>query len=75
MMMTSSMTSQGGLKVGPLYSFINEISTFFMITKKRAMISSLNFLCIGIMRFWLQLYKDIHDVIDDVTRSQNKSNF
>ena len=23
MMMTSSMTSQGGLKVGPLYSFIN----------------------------------------------------
>ena len=34
-MMTSSMTSQGGLKVGPLYSFINEITTFFMITKKR----------------------------------------
>ena len=35
MMMTSSMTSQGGLKVGPLYSFINEITTFFMITKQR----------------------------------------
>ena len=33
MMMTSSMTSHGGLKVGPLYSFINEITTFFMITK------------------------------------------
>ena len=32
MMMTSSMTSQGGLKVDPLYSFINEITTFFMIT-------------------------------------------
>ena len=32
MMMTSSMASQGGLKVGPLYSFINEITTFFMIT-------------------------------------------
>ena len=31
--MTSSMTSQGGLKVGPLYSFTNE-STFFMITKR-----------------------------------------
>ena len=31
-MMTSSMASQGGLKVGPLYSFINEITTFFMIT-------------------------------------------
>ena len=38
-MMTSSMTSQGGLKVGPLYSLINEITTFFMITKKRAKIS------------------------------------
>ena len=49
MMMTSSMTSQGGLKVGPLYSFIYEI-TFFMITKQRAKISSLNFLCICIMR-------------------------
>ena len=57
-MMTSSMTSQGGLKVGPLYSFIYEI-TFFMITKKRAKISSLNFLCICILRLWLQLYKDI----------------
>ena len=26
MLMTSSMTSQGGLKVGPLYSFIYEIT-------------------------------------------------
>ena len=26
-MMTSSMMSQGGLKVGPLYSFINEIES------------------------------------------------
>ena len=59
MMMTSSMTSQGGLKVGPLYSFIYEITTFFMITKKRAKIASLNFLCICIMRLWLQLYKCI----------------
>ena len=59
MMMTSSMTSQGDLKVGPLYSFINEITTFFMITKQRAKISSLNFLCICIMRLWLQLYKYI----------------
>ena len=59
MMMTSSMTSQGGLKVGPLYSIINEITTFFMITKKRAKISSSNFLCIGIMSLWLQLYKYI----------------
>ena len=56
--MTSSMASQGGLKVGPLYSFINEITTFF-ITYKRAKISSLNFLCIGIMSLWLQLYKYI----------------
>ena len=50
------MPSQGGLKVSPLYSFIYEI-TFFMITKKREKISSLNFLCICIMRLWLQLYK------------------
>ena len=34
MMMMSSMTSQGGLKAGPIYSFINEITTFFMVTKK-----------------------------------------
>ena len=58
-MMTSSMTSQGGLKVGPLHSFINEIITFFMITKQRAKISSLNFLCICIIRLWLQLYEYI----------------
>ena len=57
--MTSSMTSQGGLKVFPLYSFINEITTFFMITKQRAKISSSNFLCICIMRLLLQLYKCI----------------
>ena len=55
MMMTSSMTSQGGLKVGPLYSFIHEIITFFMITKQRTKISSLNFLCICIIRLRLQL--------------------
>ena len=59
--MTSWMTSQGGLKVGPLYSFIYEI-TVFMITKQRAKISS--------------LYKEnIHDLIDDVTSSQKRSNF
>ena len=49
---------QGGLKVGPLYSFINKI-IFFMITKQRAKISSLNFLCICIIRLWLQLYENI----------------
>ena len=59
MMMTSSMTSQGGLKVGSLYSFIYEITTFFMITKQRAKISSLNFLCICIIRLRLQLYEYI----------------
>ena len=59
MMMTSSMTSQGGLKVGPLYYFTNEVPTFFMITKQRAKISSLNFLCICIMRLWLLLYEYI----------------
>ena len=40
----------GGLKVGPLYSFINEITIFFIITKQRAKISLLNFLCICITR-------------------------
>ena len=59
MMLTSLMTSQGGLRVGPLYSFINEIITFFMNTKQRAKISSLNFLCICIIRLWLQLYEYI----------------
>ena len=58
-MMTSSMTSQGGFKVGPLYSFINELVTFFMVTKQRAKISSLNFLCICIIRLWQQLYEYI----------------
>ena len=86
MMMTSSMTSQGNLKVGLLYktctiiySSINEITTFFKITRKRAKISSLNFLCVSIMRLWLHLYRYIymyiHDVIVDVTRSQSRSNF
>ena len=59
MMMTSSLTSQGGLKTGPLYSFINEITIFFLITKKRAKISSLNFLCIGVVRLWVYLYQYI----------------
>ena len=59
MMMTSWTTSQGGFKFGPLYTFISEITIFFLITKKRAKISSLNFLCIGIMRLWLYLYKFI----------------
>ena len=58
-MMTSSITSQGGLKVVPLYSFIYEITTFFVITKKRAKMLSLNFLCICIMILCLQLYKYI----------------
>ena len=70
MMLTSSLTSQGVLKIGPLYSLINEITTFFILTKERAKILSLNFLCISVMSLWLQLYKYIyiHDVIDDVTR-------
>ena len=50
--------SQSGLKVGPLYSFINEIITFFKITKKRAQIS-LNFLCIDIRRLWLHSFKRV----------------
>ena len=43
-----------------IYSLINEIIIrFFMITKQRAKISSLNFLCICIIRLWLQLYEYI----------------
>ena len=68
------MTSQDGLKVDPLYSFMNEITTFFMITKKQAKISWLHFLCIGIMRLWLQLYKYIF-MTSLITRLQNRSNF
>ena len=37
----------------------SEITTFFMITKQRSKILSSNFLCICIMRLWLQLYKCI----------------
>ena len=59
MMMTSSMTSRDGLEFGPIYYFINEITTFFMITKKGAKISSLNFLCISIMRLWLHFCENI----------------
>ena len=58
-MMTSSITSQAGLKIGPLCSFINEIITFFMISKQRAKILSLNFLCICFIRLLLQLYEYI----------------
>ena len=59
MVMTSSMTPQGSLKVSPLYSLINEIRTFFMITKKQTKISSLNFLYLGFMGIWLYAYKSI----------------
>ena len=59
MVMMSSMMSQGGLKVGPLYTLINEIRAFFMITNKRTKISSLKFLYIGIMGLWLYLYKSL----------------
>ena len=49
----------GWPQIRTLYSFINEITTFFMITKKQAKISSQNFLCIGIVRLWLHLCKYI----------------
>ena len=57
--MTSSMTWQGSLKVGPLYSSINRITTFFVITRTRAKISPLQFLCVSIITFWLHLYRNI----------------
>ena len=58
-MMTSQMTSHCGLKFGALYSFMNEITTYFMIPKKRADISSLNFLCISVRRLLLHLCKRV----------------
>ena len=47
MAITTSVTSHG-LKVCDLHSFINEITTFIMITKKRTYISSINLLYIRI---------------------------
>ena len=59
MLMTSSMTSQIDLKVGPLCSLINGIRTVFMISKTRTKISSLNFLFIGITGLWLHTYTSV----------------
>ena len=42
MVMTSSMTSQAGLKVGPLYHFINKIRTFFIVIIKRTKSITMN---------------------------------
>ena len=49
------------------------ITTFFMITKNRAKISSLNFLCIGIMRWWLHLYKCIIKTQLQLASDMNRS--
>ena len=46
-----------------------------MITKNRAKISSLNFLCISIMRLWHHLYEYIFMTSLMTTRSQSRSNF
>ena len=66
----------GSPQIGPLYSFINEITTFFMITKRTSkdiIIKLPVHRYHEIMTTIIQIY--IHDVIDDVTRSQNRSNF
>ena len=55
--MTSSMTSQGDLKVAPLYSLINEKLTFSVITEKRTTISSLNLVSIGIISLWIEFWQ------------------
>ena len=58
--MTSSMTSQGGLKVGPLYSFINETITQLQFDLRY----------IYIYKTTSQIMqKKIHgdDIIDDIT--------
>ena len=74
MMMTSYMKSQGGLKVGPLYSFINEITTFFMIIKKRAQISSQNFLFIGLTQNRSNFEVDISPSIVELERRSKAQN-
>ena len=56
---TLSMMSQGGLKVGPLHFFTNEIRKIFPITNRRTKIPSLNFLHIGIMGLWLYSHNSI----------------
>ena len=43
----------------PLYAFINELKTIFMITKTWTEISSLNFLYIDIMGLWLYSYDSV----------------
>ena len=70
-MMMTSITLQGSLKVGPLYSFINEITTFF---KKNFFF---NFELLNTASIWPQIWKDrpnyaqksfFHDDdVDDVT--------
>ena len=71
-----SMTSQGGLEFGPLYFFINEITIFFIIankTSKDIIIKLPLHQYHEIMTTFVWIH--IHDVIDDVTRSQSRSNF
>ena len=75
MVMTSSMT-QGGLKIGLLFSFINEIRIFLVLTKKTnwdIIIKIPVYRYQGIMTIFIWIR--IHVVIDDVSRSQSMSNF
>ena len=58
--MTSSMTSQGDLKVAPLYSLINEKWTFSVITEKRTTTSSLNLVSISL---WICLYELVWNIL------------
>ena len=55
--MTSSMTSQGDLKVVSPNCFMNEKITFFMITEQRTKISSLNSVYIYNTDWWIRINK------------------
>ena len=61
----------GWLKVGPLYSFINEIK-IVTITEKRTKIS-FNFLCKGTMRLWLHLFRSVFQ-LERRSKAQNIGN-
>ena len=73
MMMTSTITSQGGFNVVSLYSPIHEIRTFYDNSKanKDIIITLPVHMYYGTIFVWIR----IHDITDDVTRSQSRSIF
>ena len=67
--MTTSVMSQRDVKVGLLYSCLNEFTTFFTMIIKRFDIWSLNFRCGCAMDVKLSMKIGDDDVIDDIIMS------